>query len=86
MPLMNDFQSTPPEIRERLVARRDKFETIFRDLVDQLPLDPAIDRGIYRLLLLTLLNNVSDWYRQGRLTPAEIGHQIALVFRHQAGG
>lgn len=86
MPLMNDFQSTPPEIRERLVARRDKFETIFRDLVDELPLDPAIDRGIYRLLLLTLLNNVSDWYRQGRLTPAEIGHQIALVFRHQAGG
>lgn len=86
MPLMNDFQSTPPEIRERLVARRDKFETIFRDLVDQLPLDPAIDRGIYRLLLLTLLNNVSGWYRQGRLTPAEIGRQIALTFRHPAGG
>lgn len=85
MPLMNDFQSTPPDIRERLVARRDIFERTFRDLVDELPLDPAIDRGIYRLLLLTLLNNISDWYRQGRLTPADIGRQILLVFRHQAG-
>ncbi|MCX8995579.1 TetR/AcrR family transcriptional regulator [Rhizobiaceae bacterium BDR2-2] len=86
MPLMNDFQSTPLEVRERLVARRDVFEQTFRDLVDDLPLDPALDRGIYRLLLLTLLNNISGWYRQGRLTPAEIGRQIVLVFRHQAGG
>lgn len=86
MPLMNDFQSTPLEVRERLVARRDIFEKIFRDLVDELPLDPAIDRGVYRLLLLTLLNNISGWYRQGGMTPAEIGRQIMLVFRHQAGG
>lgn len=85
MPLMNDFQSTPPEIRERLVARRDIFEQTFRDLIDELPLDPVLDRGVYRLLLLTLLNNISGWYRQGRLTPAEIGRQIVLVFRHQAG-
>jgi len=85
MPLMNDFQSTPLEVRERLIARRDLFEQTFRDLVDELPLDPALDRGIYRLLLLTLLNNISGWYRQGRLTPAEIGRQIVLVFRHQAG-
>ena len=86
MPLMNDFQSTPPEVRERLVARRDKFEQIFRDLVDELPLDPVLDRGIYRLLLLTLLNNISGWYRPGRMTPAEIGRQIVTVFRHQADG
>lgn len=86
MPLMNDFQSTPVEVRERLVARRDAFEQVFRNLVDELPLDPALDRGVYRLLLLTLLNNVSGWYRQGRMTPAEIGQQILLVFRHQAEG
>lgn len=84
MPLMNDFQSVPPDVRERLVARRDMFEAIFRDLVDELPLDPAIDRGIYRLLLLTLLNNISGWYRPGRLTPAGIGRQVVAVFRHQA--
>ena len=44
------------------------------------------ERQPYTLLLLTLLNNISGWYRQGRMTPAEIGRQIMLVFRHQAGG
>jgi AcrR family transcriptional regulator len=33
MPLMNDFASAPPEIRERLVAKRDAFEAIFRELI-----------------------------------------------------
>lgn len=83
MPLMNDFGSVPPDIRERLVAKRDAFETIFRDLVRDLPLDPAVDRGVYRLLLLTLLNNVSGWYREGRLAPKDIARQIILIFRRQ---
>ncbi|MFW7355032.1 MAG: TetR/AcrR family transcriptional regulator [Brucella sp.] len=82
MPLMNDFVSAPAEIRERLVEKRDNFELVFRDLIAALPLDPELDRGIYRLLLLTLLNNVSGWYRLGRLTPDQIGKQIAKLFRH----
>lgn len=82
MPLMNDLSSVPPKVRSRLIERRDIFEGIFRDLVDVLPVDPKLDRDIYRLLLLTLLNNVGQWYREGRLTPAEIGEQIFLLF-HQ---
>jgi AcrR family transcriptional regulator len=82
MPLMSDFAVTPPEVRERLVAKRDAFENLFRDLVADLPLDPALDRSVYRLLLLTLLNNVSGWYRKGRLTPQDIGRQIVRIFRH----
>lgn len=82
MPLMNDFTSAPAEIRQRLVERRDAFENLFRELVAALPLDPALDRNIYRLLLLTLLNNISGWYREGRLSRAEIGRQIVQIFRH----
>ncbi|WP_338811545.1 TetR/AcrR family transcriptional regulator (plasmid) [Agrobacterium leguminum] len=82
MPLMNDFTSAPPEIRERLIEQRDAFEQIFRDLIAALPLDPALDRGVYRLLLLTLLNNVSGWYRPGRITPEEIARQIVRIFTH----
>lgn len=84
MPLMNDFASTPAEIRDRLVAKRDTFELIFRDLVNELPLPPTFDRGVYRLLLLTLLNNVSGWYKEGRMGPREIGRQIVEIFRHGA--
>jgi TetR/AcrR family transcriptional regulator, cholesterol catabolism regulator len=84
MPLMNDFASAPPEIRERLITKRDAFEQMFHGLIADLPLDPALDRGIYRLLLLTLLNNVSSWYRPGGMTPEDIGLQIVRIFRHDA--
>lgn len=83
MPLMNDFQSVPTEVRERLVAKRDAFEKIFVQLVADLPLAEGLDRGVYRLLLLTLLNNVSGWYREGRLTPEEIARQIVRIFHHE---
>ena len=79
-PLMNDFQEVPEHVRQQLVARRDAFETCFRSLVDQLPLAPDIDRSIYRNLLLSQLNSAPSWYRPGRLSPEEIGRQIALVF------
>jgi AcrR family transcriptional regulator len=82
MPLMNDFRSAPPEVRGQLIAKRDQFERLFVGLVDALPLAPEIDRKIYRLSLLTLLNNVGAWYRPGGLAPAEIGRRIVAIFRH----
>lgn len=84
MPLMNDFRAVPPEVRVQLVAKRDEFERIFTRLVDDLPLAPGLDRGVYRLLLLTILNNISGWYRPGRLPPEEIGRQIMALFRREA--
>lgn len=82
LPLMNDFREVPEDVRRQLIARRDAFEEPFRQLVDDLPLPSEIDRSIYRNLLLSQLNTAADWYRPGRLTPAEIGRQIARIFRH----
>ena len=84
MPLMNDLHVVPAEVRAQLIARRDSFEKIFADLVAALPLDPKVERGIYRLFLLTLLNNVSVWYRPDRLSPRQIAQQMVLIFRQQA--
>jgi AcrR family transcriptional regulator len=81
-PMMNDFREVPPVVRAELVARRDRFEQTFHALVDLLPLPPQIDRSIYRNLLLSQLNGVADWYRPGRLTPAQIAAQITAIFRH----
>lgn len=83
LPLMNDFREVPEEVRQQLIARRDAFEHQFRALVSDLPLPSAIDRSIYRNLLLSQLNNAAEWYRPGKLTPADIGRQIALLFRHE---
>ena len=81
-PMMNDFREVPPAVRAQLVARRDRFEELFRGIVDQLPLPPQFDRSVYRNLLLAQLNSAADWYRPGRLTPAEIAAQVAALFRH----
>nr|WP_230461427.1 TetR/AcrR family transcriptional regulator [Sphingobium sp. CAP-1] len=81
-PMMNDFREVPDRVREQLIRRRDAFEGQFRTLVADLPLPPGIDRSIYRNLLLSQLNSVADWYRPGRLTPAEIARQIVAIFQH----
>ncbi|CAN5359571.1 TetR/AcrR family transcriptional regulator [soil metagenome] len=82
-PLMNDFREVPQDVRRQLIARRDAFEKQFRDLVEDLPLAPDIDRSIYRNMLLSQLNGAAHWYRPGRLSLAEIGRQIARVFHHR---
>ncbi|MFT0891250.1 TetR/AcrR family transcriptional regulator [Pseudochelatococcus sp. G4_1912] len=83
VPFLTDFRNIPPEMLEKLIARRDVFERAYIELVEALPLPPQIDRSIYRVLLLSLINSVSSWYRPGRMTPTEIGHQIIGVFRHE---
>lgn len=80
LPMMNDFREVPDDVRVALIARRDAFEAIFRELVDDLPLDDGIDRSIYRNVLLSQLNTVGEWYRPGRLSPEAIGRQIARIF------
>tara|TARA_B100000378_G_scaffold155167_2_gene125154 strand:+ start:2056 stop:2655 length:600 start_codon:yes stop_codon:yes gene_type:complete len=83
LPMMNDFREVPAEVRAALIRRRDQFEDQFRKLVDALDLPAAIDRSVYRNLLLSQLNTAAAWFRPGRLTPAQLAHQIAIVFRHQ---
>ncbi|MEC3948336.1 TetR/AcrR family transcriptional regulator [Sphingobium sp. HWE2-09] len=83
LPMMNDFREVPDGVRAALIDRRDRFETLFRDLVAALPLPATIDRSLYRNLLLSQLNSAADWYRPGRLTPQAIASQIAAIFRHE---
>ena len=84
--LMEDFRAVPDETRAKLVAQRDSFEQIFAALVADLPLPAEIDRSLYRIFLLSILNNVPGWYRPGKSSPAEIAHQIVMSLRHDAAG
>ncbi len=81
-PLMNDFREVPEDVRRQLVKRRDAFEELFRKLVADLPLPPDIDRAVYRITLLSLLNGVENWFRPGRMSPSEVAGQIIRIFRH----
>ncbi|MCQ9154231.1 TetR/AcrR family transcriptional regulator [Acidomonas methanolica] len=82
LPLMNTIRSVPPEVRNALIKKRDEFEAIFRNIVEDLPLPPTIDRDVYRIILLRVLNTANDWYHPGRLSREEIARQIFDIFRH----
>lgn len=84
LPIMNNLRTVPVEIRDALIHQRDKFEKIFHQLVDDLPLSPDIDPKLYRIFLLSLLNSTDGWYRDGRLSRADIAAQIIRIFRHEA--
>lgn len=86
LPIMNNLRSVPANVRDVLIQQRDDFEMIFRELVADLPLDDDIDRNLYRILLLSLLNSADGWFREGRLSRAEIAVQILRIFRHQRHG
>ena len=85
VPLMNDLDAVPPHVRPLLIAKRDEFESLFVALVEDLPLPPAIDRSVYRIALLTLLNRARSWYSPGRLSIGDIADQIIGIFRHETG-
>ena len=81
VPLMADLRVVSAPLRDAMIAQRDEYELYFRELIAALPLPPTVDRGLTRLLLLTLLNNVVRWYRPGKRTPEEIGEFIYALFR-----
>lgn len=68
-------------LQKKIDTDRAAYEDLFRSQIDALPLHPKADRTLLRLTLLGALNWTSFWYKQGRLTPSEIGRQlIRIVF------
>lgn len=74
--LMADTSAMMSDMRPELIKDRDRFERIYRQLVDDLPLPERINRRVYRLFLLSLLNSVTNWYHPGRLSPKGIARQL----------
>ena len=71
-----------PEVAAQLTALRDRYEGLFIELIDALPMRPNIDRRTLRLMLLGALNWSQTWYRRGRDDPRVIArHFVALLRR-----
>ncbi len=82
MPLMKDFHTIPDDLRLQIIKSRDEFEAIFTDLIEDLNLSSKINKNIYRIFLLTILNNASNWFKSdGHLTIEEIAKQVLEIFR-----
>lgn len=70
-----------PAIAARLAALRDRYERMFVDLIDALPVRSNVDRRTLRLMLLGALNWSQTWYRPGRDDPRVIARNFVALLR-----
>jgi AcrR family transcriptional regulator len=70
-----------PEIAESLTALRDRYEALFVELIDALPLRAGVDRRSLRLMLLGALNWSQTWYRPGRDDPRAVARNFVAMLR-----
>lgn len=80
--ILRVFPEDVPGARETLIAMRDDYESLFRDLVDDLPLAPGADRSLVRHMLLGALNWAKFWYRPGKLDPDRIADEMVATLRN----
>ncbi|OWJ73057.1 TetR family transcriptional regulator [Haematobacter massiliensis] len=75
------FPEGMDEYRAELVAGRDAYESIIAEAVKALDLPPDIDPQLFRLQFLGALNWSQSWYRQGLMSPEEIGIHLVRMLR-----
>jgi AcrR family transcriptional regulator len=73
------FNSLPKQ--DRLVDLRDRYESVFKGLIENLPLRASVDRRIFRLGLLGSMNWAIVWYRPGGETPTRIARKLLDLLR-----
>jgi len=82
--LLLEHRSLDPELKSRHIPRRDKFEHLWRDLIQE-----GLDRGIFCCMdptlstrgLLGVMNWTITWYRpDGVLSPETIAEQFSSLF------
>jgi AcrR family transcriptional regulator len=71
-----------PAASASLVAQRDRYEALWAELVDRLPLARRADRKALRLMLLGALNWSQNWYRaDGGSSPRSLARQFTALLR-----
>jgi len=63
------------------VSRRDAYEALFVEVLDDLPLPAGTDRRLLRLHVLGALNWTPTWYRVGGKPPAAIARALVASLR-----
>jgi AcrR family transcriptional regulator len=81
------IQATPEAngAGERIREIRRGYEARFRELIDQLPLPPEVDRHYLRLLLFGALNWSPVWYRSGGDSPETVAKRFVGMLRQRLG-
>ena len=68
-------------VRERLNILNDRYEDIYRTLLEALPLPAQIDRTLLRLQILGAVIWTSVWFKAGKATPDHIALHLINALR-----
>ncbi|PPR21562.1 MAG: HTH-type transcriptional repressor KstR2 [Alphaproteobacteria bacterium MarineAlpha10_Bin1] len=74
------------QLRARMIAERNGYEDIFRDLIDALPLRPGVSRKYLRLAVIGAMAWSLVWFRPGEDGVDEIAKQMVNLFRAAKDG
>ena len=71
------------KLRAKLVSDRQRFEAIFSEIVDALPLAPDVDRSYWRLALLGMLAWTHVWYDNKGDSPNQVAQQLVYLLKER---
>ncbi len=69
------------KLRTRMIAERNGYEDIFREVIDALPLGPGVSREYLRLAVIGTMAWSLVWYSPGEDGVDKIAKQIVNLFR-----
>ncbi len=76
-----DGPKRPSAARDDLVRQRDRYEAVFRRVIDELDLPPGVRPGPFRHALLGALNWALTWYRPDGDAPEIVARDLFAIFR-----
>src|SRR3954468_18727665 len=83
--LLYDWRSLTPANRRRIVALKDRYDTLWQEVIDDLQSAGQMpgDAQLMRLLILGAVNWTGTWYRTGgRLSLDKVADDAARLFLH----
>jgi len=71
------------KLREKLISDRQRFESLFVEIVAELPLEDRIDRSYWRLALLGMLAWTNVWYKPTGDPPAVVAKTLIDLLKNK---
>lgn len=71
------------KLRAKLIADRERFESVFKDIVDELPLASGVDRTYWRLALLGMLAWTYIWFNSKGDSPKVVAQNLIGLLKER---
>ena len=82
--LLFEWRSLQGDAGREMLELRDRYESHFIQIINQLPLARGTNRRLLRLMLLGALNSTRGWYREGDKSAKVIGRSFVKLLKEPA--